>query len=390
MRENEHSIQSRNPDVAIVGGGIAGLCTAIALRDTGHEVVVYESAEEIRATGAGLWIPPNGMAALERLGIAETLTSRGVMLDHTEIRTTAETPLISTDIASHAAELGYEHALLSIYRADLIEELVARLPDSTVVCGRECESVDTAAPTVSFTDGTTVSPSLVVGADGVGSIVRRSIVPTTPEYAGAVAFRGLTDIPVPDEATEKGTVYWGRNGSFGYSAVGPERAWWFASIAASTPQEVPELSPSSLRTRFNDFPEPVPKLIATTDPSDLIRTPLTAVPPLETWAQGQVVLIGDAAHAMEPTLSQGSAQAMEDAVSLTRSIETHGLTPRALEEYESLRKDRAENLSEMSRTQGRIARLSHPIAIRVRNLLFRMTPDTVARRQSRQMFSASM
>lgn len=81
---------------------------------------------------------------------------------------------------------------------------------------------------------------------------------------------------------------------------------------------------------------------------------------------------------------------MEDAVALARSIETHRLTPRALAEYESRRKERAEELSKMSRTQGRIARLSHPLATGVRNLLFRITPDILLRRQSRQMFSASM
>ncbi|WP_141212495.1 MULTISPECIES: hypothetical protein [unclassified Halorubrum] len=208
-----------------------------------------------------------------------------------EIRTTAETPLVSTDVATLAAELGYDHALLSVHRADLIEELVATLPDSTVVCCRECESVGTAPPTVSFTDGPTVSPSLVVGADGVGSSVRRWITSTTPEYAGAVAFRGLTDAPVPDEATERGTVYWGRTGSFGYAAVGAEQTWWFASVSASTPREVPELTPSSLRTQFNEFPDPVPTLLGNTAPEDRVRTPMTTVPPLETWAHGRVPLI---------------------------------------------------------------------------------------------------
>lgn len=383
--------RSHSPDIAIVGGGIAGLCAGIALQDQGNEVTVYEAANDLRATGAGLWIPPNGVAALNHLGVADELLNRGICIERTEIRTTDETPLVSTDITSLAMELGYDHPLLAVHRGDLIDVLAAQLPEAATRCGRRCKSVDTAAPSVSFADGATISPTIVIAADGIGSTVRGEVAPSsTPEYAGAVAYRGLTETALPDEAFETGTVYWGDAGSFGYSAIGSDRAWWFASIPASQPEAAPEESPSTLQERYTDYPSPVPQLIEDTDSEALIRTPLSTLPTLPTWTRGQAALVGDAAHAMPPTLSQGSAQAMEDAVALERAIDQHGLTASGLDAYESQRKSRAEALIRMSRVQGQLARLSRPVVTKLRDILFRITPDSVAQRQSRQMFATKI
>jgi 2-polyprenyl-6-methoxyphenol hydroxylase-like FAD-dependent oxidoreductase len=380
-----------SPDIAIVGGGIAGLCAAIALQEQGNEVTVYEAATDLRATGAGLWIPPNGVAALNHLGVANELLDRGICIERTEIRTTDKTPLVSTDIASLATELGYDHPLLAVHRGDLIDVLAAELPEAAIRRDRRCESVNTATPAVSFADGATVSPTVVVGADGIASTVRDEVAPSsTLEYAGAVAYRGVTETALPDEAFETGTVYWGDAGSFGYSAIGSDRAWWFASIPATQPEATPEGSPSVLQERYANYPYPVPQLIEDTGSEALIRTPLSTLHSLTTWTRGQVALVGDAAHAMPPTLSQGSAQAMEDAVALERTIDQHGLTPTGLTAYESQRKSRAEALIRMSRVQGRLARLSNPVVTKLRDVLFRITPDSVVQRQSRQMFATEM
>lgn len=377
-------------DVSILGGGIGGLCAALALRREGFEPTVYERTDELRPAGSGIWIPPNGMAALAVLGVAEAVETRGVPLERTVIRSAGGRTLTSADLRgrARAVGLGGPGTMVSIRRADLQNVLVDRLPDDSLKLGLEGVDIDPSRPTIRFADGTDVSTDLVVAADGIHSMVRKTLFPKPfVRFAGGVAYRGLVETSLPEHGYRDAVAIWGRPKRFGYSAVDRDRAWWFAVLPADTPDAVPELGADELAELYDDFPGPVSDLVAATDDTDLVRTPLTDLPSLEHWQRNRVTLLGDAAHAMTPNLAQGSAQAMEDAVVLAARLGERGIGRRALREYESRRKPRADRIGRQSRLQGRLGQLEHPLLASLRNAVFRLTPAPVMRRQVERQFA---
>jgi 2-polyprenyl-6-methoxyphenol hydroxylase-like FAD-dependent oxidoreductase len=375
-------------EIAVIGGGIGGLCTAIALRNRGYQPQVYEQTAEFRPVGSGIWIPPNGMAALDRLGTADTIEDAGVSLDGTEIESNAGTTLMSADLTAHAQELGIGRALTSIRRPTLQEELLSCLPSESVHLDMECVEIDSTGPTVAFADGTSISPTLVIGADGVRSAVRSSLFPDVSiRFAGAVTYRGLVNQSLPTQAYRVGTAIWGDGGRFGYSAVEQDCAWWFFAIPGRSADDVPNMDQSDLTSRCQSFPEPAAEFVSNTPPEALIRTPLGDLPSLERWHENRVTLLGDAAHAMTPNLAQGSAQAMEDAVVLAEEITRHGPTEQALVEYESRRKPRADHIRKQSRIQGWLGQINNQALTMLRNTVIRYSPSTLFDRQTRQMLA---
>lgn len=374
-------------DIAIVGGGIGGLCTAIGLLNRGFDPVVYEAAEELRPIGSGIGIAPNGMEALARLDVADAVVDHGNTLDRTELQTTDERSFMSVDLRTQSEQLGLSHVMVAIHRADLQAILSDQLPTDVLQLDMDCVSVDPDRPAIRFATGAETTPELVIGADGVGSTVRSSLFPgTEPRYAGEVAYRGLADTTLPPETNHIGIEIWGSEVRFGYFPL-DEQVYWFATVVATKSDDVSEVAPAEFAERYQTFPDPVPDLIAMTDDADLIRTPLTDLPRLDHWSRGRATLLGDAAHAMTPNLAQGSAQAMEDAVILTESIADHGITQHALSTYETRRKDRADSIVRQSRIQGRLTQIQRPILEQARNAVFRYTPDPVLRRQTKSMFA---
>ena len=307
-------------EIAIIGGGIGGLCTAIGLLDRGFDLVVYEATNELRPVGSGITIPPNGMEALSRLGVADSIAEEGTTIDQTELRTPDGASFMSMDFQAQAEQLGLNHASVTIHRGDLQGILSDRLPADVIQLGKECVGVDPFSPTVQFASGEEIEPELIVGADGAGSAVRDSLFPETElRYADEIAYRGLAETTLPDEMSHTGAEIWGSGERFGCFPLN-DRVYWFATMVASAPDDIPEMTPTDLANRFREFSAPIPDLISMTDETDLVRTPLMDLQALDTWNRGNATLLGDAAHAMTPNLAQGSAQAMEDAVVLAQSV----------------------------------------------------------------------
>lgn len=375
-------------EITIVGGGIGGLCTAIGLRQQGFEPTIYERAAELRHGRSGIWILPNGMAALDRLGIADEVEREGISLDGTELHSQAGRRLVSANLRATAQRLGLNHPMVSIRRAALLRILQSSLPDSDIRLGRQCTGVDPASSTITFADGTEQTAQLVIGADGIGSVVRTALFPdVSVRYTGAVAYRGLVETPLSERAYRVGTAVMGNTAQFGYSAVSDDCAWWYLSIPGDTPDDVPDMEPAELAEEYRGLPDPAPELMGETDPKRLVRTSLGDLPSLKTWHRNTVTLIGDAAHAMTPDLSQGSSQAMADAVVLSDAIAEEGTTRKALRDYESQRKASADAIRRQSWIQGRLGQLTNPLLIALRNTGLRYAPSTLLQRQTEEMFA---
>lgn len=369
----------------MVGGGIGGLALAIACRRRGIDVSVYEAAEEMRAVGAGIWIPPNGTAALRRLGVADRVVDEGVVLDGTAVETTSGTELTTASFRDA------DEPMVCVHRATLHRGLRDELPDDVLHLGRECVDVhrreDGAAAT--FADGTTVEVDLLVGADGVDSTVRTVLFPdVTPEYAGFVSFRGVADRPLPGERHRTGQAVWGDDRRVGFAGLDDDRTYWWAGL--HTDRDDCRWAGAEARERvaraFADFPDPMPDLVEATAPGDVLRTELRYLPKLDAWHDGRIALLGDAAHATVPTLAQGGAQALEDAVVLATELDERGIDETALEAYERARKGRTERIGRQSRIQNRASAVTNPVLRRLRNWGFRLTPQFVVRRATATTF----
>jgi 2-polyprenyl-6-methoxyphenol hydroxylase-like FAD-dependent oxidoreductase len=357
--------------VIVVGGGIGGLSAAIALRGRGDEVLVLERAPRLGAVGAGITLFANAMNALGLLGVADAVTAAGSPARHSAI-------LTSTGRQLTALPADLLEGAIAVHRGDL--QAILFQASGGVRLGAEVASVAQTADGVVATmaDGTEARGDLLVGADGVRSIVRGSIAASTPRYSGYTAWRGVS--PVPIQAGRL-TESWGVGERFGLIDIG-SRTYWFATANApeGEPDDPAARKPELIR-RFSRWHSPIGSVLDATPDSVILRNDIHFLQPLRRWSQGRIVLLGDAAHATTPGVGQGAAQALEDAVVLANEVADREDLPTGLVRYESTRRPRAELALKLSRRLDAAAQLANPIACRVRNALTRSTPQRLQRRQ---------
>jgi 2-polyprenyl-6-methoxyphenol hydroxylase-like FAD-dependent oxidoreductase len=358
--------------VIVVGGGIAGLSAAIALRKVGHEVVVLEQAPRIDPLGAGITLFANAMSALDRLGVGEAVATRGAAATRSAILTSDGREL--TRVPSDLLE-----GTIALHRADLHAELAAASGD--VRLGVEVTAVEQGEDGVvaRSTDGIEERGDLLVGADGLGSVVRRAIADVTVRYAGYTAWRGVSSVPVePGRLTES----WGVGERFGLVDIGRGRTYWFATKnAPESEADEPGGRKAEILRRFSGWHEPIATVVEAADEGAILRNDVYYLEPLPRWSDGSVVLVGDAAHATTPGVGQGAAQAIEDAVVLADRLARSDQLETALAEYRAIRRPRADAVLKMSRRADKAAQLASPLGCRVRNALVRWLPDGAQRRQ---------
>lgn len=375
--------------VAIVGGGIGGLTLAIALHRRGIEARVYEAAPELRAVGAGIWVPPNAMQVLGRLGVADAVLEAGERLERAEIRDFRGGLLQAADVGAAARRFGYP--TVAVHRGRLQRVLLDHLPADAVQAGRECREVAQAdgGAVVRFGDGGEVEAEVVVGADGAGSRVRAGLFPGAAlRYSGQSSYRAVVPFRLPDGFAGVGWEVWGPGRRFGFSAIEEGEVYWYATLDA--PAGARDASAAETRRRLDamaaPFPAPVPALIAATDAAGMLRTDMYDLPRLPSWHRGRVVLLGDAAHATTPNLGQGGAQAVEDAYVLAEQLAAHAGPEAAFAAYRRIREPKARVVVDRSRQLGRIAHLRSPLGRALRDALLRLTPASVVRRQAESLY----
>jgi 2-polyprenyl-6-methoxyphenol hydroxylase-like FAD-dependent oxidoreductase len=358
--------------VIVVGGGIAGLSAAIALRKTGNEVVVLERAPRIDPAGAGITLFANAMRALDRLGVGEAVAARGAAATRSSILTWEGREL--TRVPPDLLE-----GTIALHRADLQAELAAASGDLRL--GVEVTAVEPGEDGVvaRSTDGSEERGNLLVGADGLSSVVRRGIGDAPIRYAGYTAWRGVSSVPVePGRLTES----WGVGERFGLVDIGRGRTYWFATKNAPEGEtDEPAGRKAEILRRFSGWHEPIAAVVEAADESAILRNDVYYLEPLSRWSDGRVVLVGDAAHATTPGVGQGAAQAIEDAVVLADRLASGDDLTSALAEYEAIRRPRADAVLKMSRRVDKAAQLANPLGWRLRNALVRWQPERAQRRQ---------
>ncbi len=366
-------------EAVIIGGGIGGLAAAVALRRAGRDTVVCERAGALDSAGAGLSLWPNAIKALDRLELGEAVRALGVPEQGGGIRDSRGdllAPLSMDDLARrHGAPT------VVVHRAGLQQVLRDALPDGTVRLDASCKALaqDDTGVDVRFADGSCLRAALVVGADGLRSVVRAALfAAASPRYRGYTAWRAVAAFP--HDRLRPGES-WGCGLEFGQAALTGGRVYWFA--AANMPEGAPDGPGGRKRDvleRFGAWHDPIPAIIATTNEGAILRNDIYDRPPLKRWSMGRITLLGDAAHPMAPNLGQGACQAIEDAVALGRCVSEGNDVTWALRRYERERAPRANMITRQSRLIGRVAQWDNPLACRLRDATLRALPGWIPQR----------
>ncbi|WP_125264527.1 FAD-dependent monooxygenase [Streptomyces alboflavus] len=354
--------------ILIVGAGIAGLSLARALEANGMSADVVERDSELRTTGAGLYLPANAVRALNRLSLGDNLARRAHpvtrqrMLDHRG-RVLAEIPIRRI--------WGEVDDCFAISRSDLHAMLCSSLVATQIRLGTAVTDIS-AEGAVTFSGGEQQTYDLVVGADGVNSAVRRSVFcHAAPRFLGQICWRFIAQ-QTPDSAeTTDWTVRLGSRGrTFLTVPLGNNLIYCYADINSAYP--VPPAG--DWRSHFAAFADPVPALLEQAE--DAHFAPLTEIN-IPDWVRPRVVLIGDAAHACSPSMAQGGAMALEDALVLADLLSTTSseYVSQALAAYQARRRPRIQWVLEQNHRRDKTRNLPSPL----RNLALRFGGERLVR-----------
>ena len=375
------SSSNRQPqDAIVVGAGIGGLAAAVALRKAGWQVRIYERAGQARELGFGLLLAPNALAALRELGAAQALAGAPVSAGAMEIRR-----IDGTRIRRFDRPLGGGSVVA--LRPKLHGALLDAIGDTPLTFTSDAASVtDTSSgATLHLRDGRTDSAAVLVGADGVDSVVRRALHPHEPpaQPSGYAAVRGvaygagqrlgdLQAVAYLDDGIEAAAVRADAEGDAVY--------WYVSRLSADVP---PHSTAASVVQELMRGSDPVFRdVLAATRPEDMRLDALWRRDPLRDWGRGRVTLLGDAAHPVLPHTGQGAAQALEDAVALGLALDGRRPVVEALRLYEAVRGRRTRRFVTLG---PRIARMTtnHSRTVdMLRTTILRVIPQGLAARAS--------
>ena len=368
--------------VLIVGGGVAGLATAIAARDAGLEAVVLERRPAVaQGGGSVLTLAPNGASAAQAIGVLPDLEAAGFPTDENLLVGATGRPLgaVSIGVPLRPGLRG-----LTLRRADLVAVLAehARRRGVELRAGAAVTAVDGAAAVLER--GGRIEGDVLVGADGVRSRVRRAIDPDAPapRSTGLTNFGGVTEDPAVVLPSRAWTMVFGRRAFFGAHPTPSGAVVWFVNVPEPpVPAEVRRATgEAAWRARLLDLVRddagPAAALIAA-GRLELAADPSYDLPRVRRWQDGRAVVVGDAAHAPAPSSGQGASLALEDAVVLARELSAPGTAPAAgLERFERARRRRVRRVAAVG-ARSSSSTIPGPAGLRMQEAVMRVLFRTV-------------
>ncbi|MGR6317616.1 FAD-dependent monooxygenase [Micromonospora soli] len=337
--------------ILVVGAGIAGLAVARALRLAGFRPDVTEKLPAGELHDMGLYLPGNAARALRRLDLDGPVRPLGQVIHRQRFLDATGATLCELDLHALWGGVGECRALL---RAELHRVLLTGA-GGAVRHGAEVRTIDQlpGAVGVTFADGTTTEYDLVIGADGPRSSIRTlAALGGPPRPTGQVVYRSVIRHGPP---VTEWTALLGQRAGFLVVPIGAGRLHCYADETGGTPPADPL---ARLRDLFGGYGGPVPDVL---DCLESVHVGVTDEVELGRWFHGRVLLVGDAAHATAPTLSQGAAMALEDAVVLAESLTATSSVDAALIAYESRRRPRTRWVRDRTRDRNRTRDVPPPL-----------------------------
>jgi len=336
-------------NVVIIGAGMGGLTTGIALKKFGHQVRIFEQTEKILPVGAAISLWSNGVKCLNYLGLTEKIAKLGGQMDDL-----AYVDGLTGDVMTQFSLLPLIEEVgqrpYPVARADLQNMLMDEFGRDQIYLGKKMVSLEDKANFVEvhFADGSSTQADLLIGADGTHSLTRAYVLGQQVQrrYAGYVNWNGLVEISEDLAPAKQWTTYVGEGKRASLMPVADGKFYFFLDVPlpaglANNRDEYKKL----LKQYFVDWCQPVQQLIERLDSQKTNRVEIHDIEPFAQFYKGRVVILGDAAHSTTPDIGQGGCQAMEDAIYLARSLQinTLGLED-ALRRYQNKRNERANEL----------------------------------------------
>ncbi len=346
-------MMAEKPSIAIVGGGIGGLTAAASLTRLGFNAEVYEQAENFAPIGAGIQLTANAMKALGGLGLAEPLRGEGFAPAVFHSREWDTANISNILIMGKPLEQRYGAPDLMIHRARLHSALAALLPRDCIHFGKRLVAIEQHefSTTLAFADGSRVEAMLVVGADGIHSVVREALFGAEKSrFTGRVAYRSVYPTArLNGISIDERTKWWGPDRHVvHYFTTQSRDEIYFIAVTPEPDFQVKSWSlrgdQNTLLAAFAGF-HPTVRAILSAAP-DVRKWALVERDPMPFWWKNGVVVLGDACHPMMPYMAQGAASAIEDAVVLARCLDHVGCNdiPKALAVYTASRKERTDRM----------------------------------------------
>ena len=309
---------TRSLRILVVGAGVGGISIARGLLRDGHDVTVFERRPDVQAGGGAVTIWSNGATVLGQLGV--DMDGAGQLLSTLRVVTSTGRPVATLDLAAIVDRLGAPVRMVP--RRVLLERLLEGFPTERIWCNARAVGVVTTQNGVrlEFEDGSFAEGDLLIGADGLHSMVRDIVGAQSAEPTGWCSWQGLVTLP---NVTEKHVAQMivGEHGSVGlWPAGGSDVQWWF-DLPWSPDFVRPRRPIDMIRSNFKGWSDSVDRVLATLTDEDLARSPFPHFRhPIPRSGQGAVTLLGDAAHTMPPTLAQGTNQALLDTMVLCKAL----------------------------------------------------------------------
>ena len=371
--------------IGIVGGGIGGIATAVALHQVGINAVVYEKAAGLHEVGAGMMLWPNATRVLREMGLLEKVLACSGPNTHFLVRATCGKVLMNIALGK------FDVPAVCMRRSDLLAVLLMALPRERVRLGYDLKCLKQSRGKVRlfFSDGLVAEHDAVVGADGIRSRVRSELFgDSDPIYRGYTVWRGLARYDGNAVPPGSNSETWGVGKRFGILNTGHERFTWYATAnVPSRHLDAPCGPKRELQNMFAGWHEPVADLIDATANDGILKNGARDFAPLRRWGYGMVTLLGDAAHPCTPNLGQGGCMALEDALVLAKCVDREASLQSALRRYESLRFHRTKGIQQRSLLMGHIGQWQNPLLVTGRRVVTRLLSPKLIERNLRRVYS---
>lgn len=371
--------------ITIIGAGIGGLTTAIALKQKGFEVEVFEAASVFKKAGSGINLAINAMQIYQQLGLYDEILEAGNYTNSMVISNKNLKVLSNIDLKDFEVKFGAK--TVAIHRAVLHEILLKNLKNTPVHLGKKLKLLQQSSENIelTFEDGSTHNTKVLIGADGIHSVVRKAIFDNTQiRSAKQICWRGITKSKAAVDFQTALHELWGKGKRFGFVPINKDEVYWYA-LANFKKDYRTEFEGVDLIRLFSDFHPTVTKLIKGTPKENILSNEIADLLPINTWHKGNICLLGDAAHATTPNMGQGACQAIESAMILSNCLAKEDDVQKAFSRYQNTRKKKVLLVIKNSWKIGKLAQTDSFILAKIRDFITPLVPESLGKKQSMEI-----